>query len=104
MSPFLHRHLDWSKVGIVGHWMGGTTATLATQMESGILVGVKLDGSTYPRMNADLRPIPVHQPFLICSIQGGSDNLKVWMLILHGSSDIFMPHCPHHSREIARGA
>lgn len=35
------------------------------------------------------------------SIQGGSDSLQIWMLILHGSSDIPMPHCPHHRREIA---
>jgi len=34
-------------------------------------------------------------------MEGGSDNLKVWMLILHGSSDIFMPHCRHHRRQIA---
>jgi hypothetical protein len=30
------------------------------------------------------------------SIQGGSDSLQIWMLILHRSSDIPMPHCPHH--------
>jgi hypothetical protein len=37
----------------------------------------------------------------VCSIQGGSDSLQIWMLILHGSSDIPMPHRPHHRREIA---
>lgn len=44
--------------------MGGTTAALATQEEPRILAGVNLDGSTYPGMNADVRPVPVHKPFL----------------------------------------
>ncbi len=61
---FWRRRLDLSKVGIVGHSMGGTTAALATQEEPRILAGVNLDGSTYPGMNADVRPIPVHKPFL----------------------------------------
>jgi len=37
----------------------------------------------------------------VCSVQGGSDNLQVWMLILHRSSDILMAHGPHHRREVA---
>ena len=45
---FWHSHLDLSKVGIVGHSMGGTTAALATQEESRILAGVNLDGSPIP--------------------------------------------------------
>ena len=61
---FWHGHLDLSKIGIVGHSMGGTTAALATQKEPRILAGANLDGSTYPGMNADVRPIPVHKPFL----------------------------------------
>ena len=61
---FWHGHLDLSKIGIVGHSMGGTTAALATQKEPRILAGVNLDGSTYPGMNGDVRPIPVHKPFL----------------------------------------
>lgn len=61
---FWRGHLNLSKIGIVGHSMGGTTAALATQEEPRILAGVNLDGSTYPGMNADVRPIPVHKPFL----------------------------------------
>jgi dienelactone hydrolase len=61
---FWRGHLDLSKVGIVGHSMGGTTAALATQEEPRILAGANLDGSTYPGMNADVRPVPVHKPFL----------------------------------------
>ena len=56
---FWHAHLDLAKVGIVGHSVGGTTAALATKEESRILAGVNLDGSTYPGMNADIRPVPV---------------------------------------------
>lgn len=66
---FWQGHLDLSKVGIVGHSMGGTTAALATQEESRILAGVNLDGSTYPGMNADVRPIPVHKPFLFLATE-----------------------------------
>src|ERR1700720_2721326 len=66
---FWHGHLDLSKIGIVGHSMGGTTAALATQEEPRILAGVNLDGSTYPGMNADVRPIPVHKPFLFLATE-----------------------------------
>jgi len=66
---FWHAHLDLSKAGIVGHSMGGTTAALATQEESRILAGVNLDGSTYPGMNGDVRPIPVHKPFLFLATE-----------------------------------
>jgi dienelactone hydrolase len=66
---FWHGHLDVSKIGIVGHSMGGTTAALATQEEPRILAGVNLDGSTYPGMNADVRPIPVHKPFLFLATE-----------------------------------
>ena len=68
-DPFWHGHLDLSKVGIVGHSMGGTTAALATKEESRILAGVNLDGSTYPGMNEDVRPIPVHKPFLFLATE-----------------------------------
>jgi predicted dienelactone hydrolase len=61
---FWRGHLDLSKIGIVGHSMGGTTAALATREEPRILAGVNLDGSTFPGMNADVRPIPVKKPFL----------------------------------------
>lgn len=66
---FWRGHLDLSKVGIVGHSMGGTTAALATQEEPRILAGVNLDGSTYPGMNADVRPVPVHKPFLFLATE-----------------------------------
>ena len=49
--------------------MGGTTAALATKEEPRILAGVNLDGSTYPGMNADVRPIPVHKPFLFLATE-----------------------------------
>jgi predicted dienelactone hydrolase len=66
---FWHGHLDLSKIGIVGHSMGGTTAALATLEEPRILAGANLDGSTYPGMNADVRPIPVHKPFLFLATE-----------------------------------
>jgi len=66
---FWHGRLDLSKIGIVGHSMGGTTAALATQEEPRILAGANLDGSTYPGMNADVRPIPVHKPFLFLATE-----------------------------------
>jgi predicted dienelactone hydrolase len=66
---FWKGHLDLSRIGIVGHSMGGTTAALATQKEPRILVGVNLDGSTYPGMNADVRPVPVHKPFLFLATE-----------------------------------
>ena len=68
-DSFWHGHVDLSKVGIVGHSMGGTTAALATKEESRILAGVNLDGSTYPGMNEDVRPIPVHKPFLFLATE-----------------------------------
>ena len=68
-DPFWHGHLDLSETGIVGHSMGGTTAALATKEESRILAGVNLDGSTYPGMNADIRPVPVNKPFLFVATE-----------------------------------
>jgi len=66
---FWRGHLNLSRIGIVGHSMGGTTAALATSEEPRILAGVNLDGSTYPGMNADVRPIPVHKPFLFLATE-----------------------------------
>jgi dienelactone hydrolase len=71
---FWQGHLDLSKIGIVGHSMGGTTAALATQEEPRILAGVNLDGSTFPGMNADVRPIPVHKPFLFLATEEHASN------------------------------
>ena len=66
---FWRGKLDLSKVGIVGHSMGGTTAALATLEDKRILAGVNLDGSTYPGMNNDLRPVDVHKPFLFLATE-----------------------------------
>jgi len=63
-NDFWRGRLELSKVGIVGHSMGGATAGLATQEEPRIVAGVNLDGSTFPGMNADVRPIALHKPFL----------------------------------------
>jgi dienelactone hydrolase len=79
---FWQGHLDLSKVGIVGHSMGGTTAALATQEEPRILAGVNLDGSTYPGMNGDVRPIPVHKPFLFLATEehaSGEDRAREYI-------------------------
>jgi dienelactone hydrolase len=79
---FWHTHLDLTKVGIVGHSMGGTTAALATQEEPRILAGVNLDGSTYPGMNADIRPIPVHKPLLFLATEehaSGEDRAREYI-------------------------
>jgi len=61
---FWNGHLDLSRVAIVGHSMGGTTAALALKKDGRIRAGVNLDGSTYPGMNADVRPILLGKPFL----------------------------------------
>jgi dienelactone hydrolase len=61
---FWRGHLDLSRVAIVGHSMGGTTAALALKEDERIRAGVNLDGSTYPGMNADVRPIPLGKPLL----------------------------------------
>jgi dienelactone hydrolase len=61
---FWNGHLDLSRVAIVGHSMGGTTAALALKEDGRIRAGVNLDGSTYPGMNADVRPIRIGKPFL----------------------------------------
>jgi dienelactone hydrolase len=79
---FWHAQLDLSKVGIVGHSMGGTTAALATKEEPRILAGVNLDGSTYPGMNADIRPVPVHKPFLFLATEehaSGEDRAREYI-------------------------
>ena len=71
---FWRGNLDLSKIGIVGHSMGGTTAALATKEEKRISVGVNLDGSTYPGMNADVRPIDVHKPLLFMATEEHASN------------------------------
>ena len=66
---FWRGHLDLSRVGIVGHSMGGTTAALATLQESRIRAGINLDGSTFPGMNGDVRPIALHKPLLFIATE-----------------------------------
>jgi dienelactone hydrolase len=73
-DSFWRGHMDLSKIGIVGHSMGGTTATLATKEESRILAGVNLDGSTYPGMNADVRPIELRKPLLFVATEEHASN------------------------------
>jgi dienelactone hydrolase len=58
-----------SKIGIVGHSMGGTTAALATKEERRILAGINLDGSTFPGMNDDVRPVELHKPLLFVATE-----------------------------------
>jgi dienelactone hydrolase len=68
-DAFWRRHMDLSKVGIVGHSMGGTTAALAAKEERRVLAGVNLDGSTFPGMNGDVRPVELHKPFLFIATE-----------------------------------
>jgi len=68
-GKFWGGHIDTSKIGIVGHSMGGTTAALATKEEPRILAGVNLDGSTFPGMNADVRPVELHKPLLFIATE-----------------------------------
>jgi predicted dienelactone hydrolase len=73
-DDFWRGHLDLSRVGIVGHSMGGTTAALAARSDPRILAGVNLDGSTYPGMNADVRPVELHKPFLFVMTEEHASN------------------------------
>jgi hypothetical protein len=57
--------------------MGGTTAALATKEDPRILAGVNLDGSTFPGMNADVRPIEVHKPLLFIMTEEHASNPDV---------------------------
>jgi predicted dienelactone hydrolase len=68
-SEFWRGHFDLSKVGIVGHSMGGTTAAVAMSVDPRIAAGVNLDGSTFPGMNGDIHPMPVHKPFLFLATE-----------------------------------
>jgi dienelactone hydrolase len=68
-DKFWRGHIDMSKIGIVGHSMGGTTAALATKEERRILAGINLDGSTFPGMNEDIRPVELHKPLLFVATE-----------------------------------
>ena len=50
------------------------TAALATKEDPRILAGVNLDGSTYPGMNADVRPVQVHKPLLFMMTEEHASN------------------------------
>ncbi|MGA8618982.1 MAG: hypothetical protein WB660_10765 [Candidatus Sulfotelmatobacter sp.] len=76
-DDFWHGQLDLSRVGIVGHSMGGTTAALAAKEDPRLLAGVNLDGSTYPGMNADVRPIELHKPLLFIMTEEHASNPDV---------------------------
>jgi dienelactone hydrolase len=73
-DDFWHGHLDLSRVGIVGHSMGGTTAAVAAKEEKRIMACAILDGSTYPGMNADVRPIELHKPLLFMVTEAHAAN------------------------------
>ena len=64
IDSFWRGHLDLTRIAIVGHSMGGTTAAVALKEDGRIRAGVNLDGSTYPGMNADVRPMPLGKPLL----------------------------------------
>jgi dienelactone hydrolase len=68
-DSFWHGHIDTSKIGIVGHSMGGTTAALATKEERRISAGINLDGSTFPGMNDDVRPVELDKPLLFIATE-----------------------------------
>src|SRR5438445_660671 len=54
-----------------------TLAALAPQEEPRILAGVNLDGSTFPGMNADVRPVPVRKPLLFLAAEEHASNPAV---------------------------
>jgi dienelactone hydrolase len=105
-DEFWHGQLDLSRVGIVGHSMGGTTAALATLEESRILVGVNLDGSTFPGMNADVRPINLRKPFLfVMTEEHASDPATRGREYIGRESDsyyVVVPRADHMSFSDAR--
>ncbi len=84
-DPFWQGHLDLSKIGIAGHSLGGAAAALATLEEPRILAGVNLDGSSFPGMNGDVRPIPVHKPFLFLAAEEHAANPAVQIREYAGS-------------------
>ena len=85
-DDFWRGHLQMSKIGIVGHSMGGTTAALACKEEPRVLAGVNIDGSTYPGMNADIHPIALHKPFLFLASPEHSSNPAVQVREFVGSA------------------
>jgi pimeloyl-ACP methyl ester carboxylesterase len=85
-DDFWRGHLQLSKIAIVGHSMGGTTAALATKEEPRVLAGVNLDGSTYPGMNADIRPVRLHKPFLFLATPEHASNRSAQVREFVGSA------------------
>jgi predicted dienelactone hydrolase len=84
-DDFWRGHLDVSRIGIVGHSMGATTASIAIKEEARILAGVNLDGSTYPGMNADVRPVALNKPFLFIVTPEHAANPEVQVREFVGS-------------------
>jgi predicted dienelactone hydrolase len=68
-DTFWQGHINMSKIGIVGHSMGGTTAAIATKEELRISADVNLDGSTFPGMNNDVRPMELNKPLLFLATE-----------------------------------
>jgi predicted dienelactone hydrolase len=102
---FWHGRLDLSKIGIAGHSMGGTTAALATREEPRILAGVNLDGSTFPGMNADVRPVPVHKPLLFLATEehaSGEDRAREYIGSESNTYYVVVPGADHMSFADAR--
>ena len=83
---FWRGHLDLSRIAIAGHSMGGTTAALAARMEPRILAAVNLDGSTYPGMNGDVRPIELHKPLLFLATREHASDPAVQVREFAGSA------------------
>ena len=91
-DDFWRGRLDMSRIAIVGHSMGGTTAGLATQQEPRVLAGVNLDGSTYPGMNADVRPVALHKPFLfiVTPEHGANPAVKIREFVGSASNSYYV--------------
>jgi len=103
---FWRGHIDTSKIGIVGHSMGGTTAALATKEEQRILAGVNLDGSTFPGMNNDVRPMALHKPLLFIATEEHASDPATRAREFSGSESntyyIVVPGSDHMSFSDAR--
>jgi len=104
-DAFWKGRLDISRVGIAGHSMGGTAAALATREEARILAGANLDGSTFPGMNADVRPVDVRKPFLFLMTEehaSGPDHGREFSGKTSDSYYVVLPGADHMSFTDAR--
>ncbi len=97
-DPFWKGRLDLSRVGIAGHSMGGTTAAVATRVEPRIVAGANLDGSTFPGMNGDVRPVEVRKPFLFLMTEehaAGPDHGREYSGKASDSYYVVLPGADH---------